>query len=296
MNANQWQNAEMRAAAVDYARYAMAERGAGLEAIAGELQVGVAALSGWLEGKESPVEQYLPEVEGVAGSDPLLDMLQEEAGVLEREERELLAEALESGKALDRAQRVALAVALRGSDLAGRVELVRAVLDFVVPAERQIETIWERAETEVTVPRGTVVEVESLARPLPRGGRLGGQRLIAKTEAGKVLWVRLFADVRRTRWRYGSGGASLAVVYLRPVERFARDHVLHQFALLASMVREDGRTGKQWGELFQQKSGKAITSYHRKKLAEKLKGVDGHAGVRGVRSKPDPRKGKKREI
>lgn len=309
----------MQGAAVDYARHAGRTQGKSVREIAGELGVCVVRLSGWMRGAKEEEgrggeddrgeEVELPAGGGAmsfcpdfnrmadaAAGDPLRDLLREEAGVLEREEREQLAKALEAGEVLDRGQRLALAVALRGSDLVGQMELVRGVLDFVAPPDKQVRTIWERVETEVTVPAGAVWEMVPLDRPLEvertHYRTLASHLLVAHSE-GKVLWVRLFASVRRTRVRWGKNEL-WSVVYLRPVERFARDHVLHQFALLASMVRVDGRNGKDWGKLFDMKSGKSITSYHRKKLVRKLQGEDGTAGVRGVRTKPDPRKGTKK--
>ena len=313
-----WENADLRGAAVDYARHEMRGGGVSVGKVAEVLGVCAAKLGAWIReaageaGRPGVVEpgeeeelmgpaggsgrkarlEYFPDWDrsgawaGVAVSDPLRDLLREEDRVLEVADRSRLADALEAGVVLSQGQRLALAVALRGSDLAGRRELVRAVIDFVVPPDKQVETIWERVETEVVLPPGAVWTEESMEMPLPVGGRLGGLRLVARSE-GRVLWVRFFAYVRRSRWtgagKDAGGRERLAVVYLRPVARFAKDHVLHQFALLASMVREDGRTGKEWGELFGRKSGKAIASYHRKKLAVKLKGEDGHAGVRGVR-------------
>jgi len=225
--------------------------------------------------------------------DPLSQLIAEEDGVLSNDERLELATLLESGSLLSKCERLALACLLRGSELAGRRETVRAVLDWIVPPDGgEITEIWEPCQTDLTAPLGSTYRYETLLHPLPSYGAAGRTRLIIETPAGATYRVIPYCRVKSTARTPLS--QLFRVIRLRPVKRFAREHVLHQFALLASLVRQDERNGKEWADLFGVKSGKALVSYHKKKLVQRIQtDTKSKVGFRNTRHKPDPRKGKK---
>lgn len=225
--------------------------------------------------------------------DPLEAMLAEEDGVLSQEEREEMARALETGVRLCKAERLALACLLRGSELAGRRETVRAVIDWIVPPDGEITEIWEARETIISAPLGSRFRYEPMRHVLMGYGEAGRCRLVIESclrGALSTVTVRPYCRVKNHETTRKS--EQFGVRYLAPVKRFARDHVLYQFALLASLVRQEDRDGEEWGRLFGVKSGKSLVSYHRKKLVDRIQqDTASKVGFRGVRHKPDPRKG-----
>jgi hypothetical protein len=224
--------------------------------------------------------------------DPLSQLIATEDGVLSNEERLELATLLESGALLSKCERLAIACLLRGSELAGRREIVRAVLDWIVPRDSEDKEIWEIHKTTIAAPIGSTYRYEPLLHPLGGWGETGRCRLIIETSAGIVFRVIPYCRVKTTRITPCSH--VIDIRYLRPVKRFAREHVLHQFALLASFVRQEERNGKEWADLFGVKSGKALVSYHKKKIVRKIqKDTKSKVGFRSERHKLDPRKGKK---
>jgi hypothetical protein len=225
--------------------------------------------------------------------DPLSQLIAEEDGVLSNDERLELATLLESGSLLSKCERLAIACLLRGSELAGRRETVRAVLDWIVPPNGgEVTEIWELSQTDLTAPLGSTYRYEPLLHPLPGYGETGRCRLIIETPAGATYRIIPYCRVKGTSRTARS--QEIRISRLRPVKRFARDHVLHQFALLASLVRQDERNGKEWADLFGVKSGKALVSYHKKKLVQRIQtATDSKVGFRNTRHKPDPRKGTK---
>lgn len=327
---DKWSNAELRAAAVEWTLQRCGrpvggrdgEGGVWLAAVgAAGRELGVAGeeLARWCRDRKLvPVEEYRGEEcggeeDGVARAsrmagelaevpdgalprrvrDPLEELLAVECDVLHAEERRALAEALEAGEPLPRGQRLALAVLLRGSELASRRDTVRAVLDFIVPQGAETKTIWEERTTMLTAPAGALGRVVEMGRKIPGcASLLGGSMLVI--EVAGVVWRALpYARTKRVMLSPNGEGVVFTVRMMVPRETFARDHVLRQFALLASLVREDPRHGKEWGELF--RTTKADVSWTKKKLVRKIAEATGSGvGWRQVRHKPDPRKGKAR--
>jgi len=231
--------------------------------------------------------------EGAGLRDVLSEMVGGDDDTLSEGEKAEMASALEAGLPLTRGQRLGLAVALRGCGLAGRREVVRAVLDWVSPPDKQVEEIWEVREEWITVPAGAVWGAATVAVPVGNK-KIGRARLVVTGRDGAVILVRNYCLVKTVEARKDSVG--LRVRRLVPVARFAKEHVLHQFALLASMVRQEGRTGKEWGALFgrEGKAQEAIVSYHNKRMVRRIQGATGSkVGVRGLRNVDDPRRGKR---
>lgn len=254
-----------------------------------------------LDARAAALPEIAPGVLPSAAPDPLAALLEEEHGVLSERERAAMAAALERGDPLGRQERLALAMQLRGSCLATRREVVRAVLDYISPpGDGSVTHIWRAREIELPLPPGGSwehLELRQSVVPEWSGGRNGGAKigrtlLVIRDASGAVVRALPYTLVRRLRQRSGRSGPVLGAFRLQPEETFARDLVLRQFALLASMVRGDGRTGKGWARLFGET--KAATSYNRKRLDERVRADSGSAaGFRGLRAKPDPRKGRR---
>ena len=241
------------------------------------------------EGLAEVPEGALP----VMPPDPLEYLLAAECDVLHEEERKALAMALERGEPLRRDQRLALAVLLRGAEMASRRDVVRAVLDFIVPQDGSVTTIWEERVTMLTAPAGSVGVQVPMGRKIPGcASLLGGSMLVISEGDGTVWRVVPYSRLKRVGASANGQKVLFTVRMLVPRESFARDHVLRQFALLASLVREETRNGQEWAQLFG--TTKADVSWTRKKLVKKVETATGSAvGWRQVRHKPDPRKGRK---
>lgn len=216
-------------------------------------------------------------------ADPLTALLAEECDALSRAEREELARVLEGEGAvkLDRGQRLALAVMLRGSDFATRRDVVKALIDFLAPDSAVLTRVWEMRGSKVKLPPGGTVTVEPVGTVVPGFPVIGAQRLVIRDAEGGAVKVLLYARAEMEQ------EGTLWFKRLAPVQCFDEKGAGIRLALVSSWVRAEGRQLKEWGPLFG--VTKAAVSWHGKQMQEKL-----GRGMRGQRQKPQANKGKKK--
>lgn len=237
---------------------------------------------------------------GLAGAvpaaipDPLTALLAEENDTLDKAEREEIARALDAGRGLTEGQRQALALLLRGSDFATRRDVVKALIDFIVPDSAELSRVWESRAGSLKLPAGGVVTAEPVTATVPGFPRLGAQRLVIRERSGRVVRVLLYAAEKETV------NGVLFFNRLVPVQCFDETGVGVRMALLSSWVRPSGKQQKGWAPLFNRGGQswrgrgytKAAVSFHAKGLQKKVREVTGgRDGMRGVRQKPQRNKG-----
>lgn len=215
-------------------------------------------------------------------------LLQEEDGVLSEGERAEFARLLEQGVKLTAGQRAALAVALRGSVLATRREVVRGVLDFVatLSGEDPEAVGWEVQETRYRLLPGEICSRVPLTATVPRYGVLGRFALRIGPADGPA---RVFLPFAAARGR--------VVGNVVPLRRLIPRRVLNEsllarrFTLLRSLVCPDGRSQTGWAQLFGET--KQNVSHASKLIAAEIQERTGSkAGFRTLRSKPQRNKGR----
>lgn len=210
---------------------------------------------------------------GRAEADGLMQLLGAENDHLSTEERLALADAVERGEPLTAQQREVAAVLLRGADSAGRAELVRELIEFVVPEMAGV--VWTVRESWLVVPDGAKVEPLPMAVCIPKYPALGRTGLEVLGPDGDRT-VRFFCGIRARQ------GQRLQIRYLEPERVFLSDATGIRLALLASWVRmgteaEGAKIQREVAALFDGR--KALVSYHAKRMAERMGTVSGRTGV-----------------
>ncbi len=229
--------------------------------------------------------------------DLLAALLTESAApVLSREERNELARALERGDSISLQQRNAIAITLRGSTEATQADVVRGVIDFVIPAGSEVRHAWEATQSTITLRAGDILRHEPCSVVIS-GFPLLGATTLCVIRDGVVIRAIPYARFQRER-PAPKGGRLIGYRYLRPVKVFARESVSKKVATLADFVRpaEKGRNGAEWAGLFGET--KQATSLRRKELDARIRKLTGaRSGMRapGLRHKPQSNKGTTRK-
>ncbi len=242
-----------------------------------------------------------PNVPGGALPSPAPDLLsallmETSAPVLSREERNELARALERGEPLSLQQRNAIAITLRGSTEATQADVVRGVIDFVIPSGSEVRRAWEATQSTITLRAGDIVTHEPCSVVIS-GFPLLGATTLCVIRDGIVIRAIPYARFQRER-SAPRGGRLIGYRYLRPVKVFAKESVSKKVATLADFVRpaEKGRNGAEWAGLFGET--KQATSLRRKELDARIRRLTGaRSGMRapGLRHKPQSNKGTTRK-
>jgi hypothetical protein len=227
--------------------------------------------------------------------DFLTELLREESDALSAKEREEIARALDSGKGLTAQQRSALATILRGAETSSKAEIVRAVIDFLIPSGSEEGFAWVVKQSRLTIQTGQTLDAVFCSVRIAGFPVMGQTHLVVKEASGRLVTSLLYARAKCICSREGTR-ATQQVQYtqLIPSKTFAKEQIAQNLALLADMVRPGNaqRDGKSWGSLFG--TSKQLVSYHRKKLAAKIADASGARSqprAPGLRSNPHRTKG-----
>lgn len=212
-------------------------------------------------------------------------------------ERDALAAAVARGEALSEDQREIVAGLLRGSGTAARAEVLRRLVEFIVPAESNGARVrvWEKRDKAMAVPVGCRVDRVESGVVIPGWKQVGAQHLVVYDAQGKVWGVRMLAMVHRIEQRSAS---SLLLKYrqLVPVGVFASEVVCRKLALVESLLHpERSCEGKRLARMLD--VSEPAVHYGRKGLVEKINAATGgRAGIKGMRNKDQKNKGGSRKM
>lgn len=219
----------------------------------------------------------------------LIQQMLQTGDALHDDEKAELAGILKEGRPLTGQQRNALATFLLSAGAASRMEIIHGIMDLVLPKGHETRPVWEAKETVITLGSNERVEHITLSQGIA-GFPLLGRSLLIVWEENHPVRAELFM-----RAKTAAPARQLPVRQLTPAVDFNRPHVAMRLAMLASYVRDDERTGKDWVALFG--DSKSLVSYHRRGLMDKLSELTGgksRGRMPNMRSKPQRNKGSKR--
>lgn len=226
----------------------------------------------------------------------LAGLLGEEEEELSAAERDELARALERGDALDDGQRLAAAGLLRGSGVAARAEVLRRLVEFIVPEEEDgtRTRVWEVKDRTLHVPEGAkVVRVES-GMVIAGWPTLGSYHMVVYDAEGRLFAGRMLSGMKKLR-PLASGGLELKYRQLVPTGVYASEKVSRRLAVVESLLHpERSHEGKRLAAMLG--VSEPAVHYQRKNLLGKVNAATGgRAGIAGMRNKDQRNKGVKRE-